>query len=308
MLSRLKAETKEIPCIDEVDETTGKFQWSQKAKDKMKKFECQLTASLEAVLNIAIGARVMLRRNIDTRSGLVNGAIGTVLSFKTHHITVQFDGTRAACDIVKSKFMVLKKIYVQCKQFTLILTFAVTVPGSVVKLCHDGPVKQGVPCGYGIRGTVHLIAFTEQAIKVSSKCLQEINRLRQTFHPDLPQYTIPREPQPQKCKWKQSGSVLLSPKRQKVDGKRKTDKPVAPPPRAKKKCKVLSKPSPQPCNEKSEDKEVVIDSDLILLSPDVLLSPKRQKVGRGKQTNQWIQRGSYRLRPHSVVTRGACST
>ena len=25
MLSRLKAETKEIPCIDEVDETTGKF-------------------------------------------------------------------------------------------------------------------------------------------------------------------------------------------------------------------------------------------------------------------------------------------
>ena len=37
MLSRLKAETKEIPCIDEVDETTGKFKWTQKAKDEMKK-------------------------------------------------------------------------------------------------------------------------------------------------------------------------------------------------------------------------------------------------------------------------------
>ena len=44
---------------------------------------------------------------------------------------------------------------------------------------------------------------------VSSKCLQEINRLRQTYRPDLPQYTIPREPQPQKRKQKQ---------RQKVDG------------------------------------------------------------------------------------------
>ena len=57
--------------------------------------------------------------------------------------------------------------------------------------------------------------FTEQAIKVSSKCL-EINRLRQTYRPDLPQYTIPREPQPQKRKQKQNISVLLSPKIQKV--------------------------------------------------------------------------------------------
>ena len=115
---------------------------------------------------------------------------------------------------------------------------------------------------------LHLIALTEQAIKVSSKCLQEINRLRQTYRPDLPQYTIPREPQPQKRKRKQSGIVLLSPKRQKVDGKRKTDKPVAPPPPAKKKCpprKVVSKPSPQPRNEKNG--------------------------------------GGYRLRPRSIVTR-----
>ena len=75
-----------------------------------------------------------------------------------------------------------------------------------------------------------------------------------------------------------SPDVLLSPKRQKVDGKRKTDKPVAPPPPAKKKCpprKVVSKPSPQPRNEKSGDKEVVIDSDLILLSPEEPVVPER---------------------------------
>ena len=74
MLSRVKAETKEIPCIDEVDETTGKFKWNQKAKDEMKKFntDCNLTASLEAILQIVVGAHVMLRRNIDTRNGLAS--------------------------------------------------------------------------------------------------------------------------------------------------------------------------------------------------------------------------------------------
>ena len=40
---------------------------------------------------------------------------------------------------------------------------------------------------------LHLIAFDEEAIKVSAKCLQEINRLRETYRPDLPQYSVPRE-------------------------------------------------------------------------------------------------------------------
>ena len=82
MLSKLKVETKEIPCIDEVDETTGKFKWTQKAEDEMNA-DCNSMAGLEAVLQIAVGACVTLRRNIDTRSGLVNGAIGTVLSITT---------------------------------------------------------------------------------------------------------------------------------------------------------------------------------------------------------------------------------
>ena len=35
--------------------------------------DCNLTAGLEAVLRVAVGARVMLRRNIDTSQGLVKG-------------------------------------------------------------------------------------------------------------------------------------------------------------------------------------------------------------------------------------------
>ena len=72
-----------------------------------------MTAGLEAVLQLAVRARVMLCRNIDTASSLVNGAIGTVLSIKAHHIVVQFDGKREPRSVerVKSKFMLLKKIY-----------------------------------------------------------------------------------------------------------------------------------------------------------------------------------------------------
>ena len=42
MLSRLEAEVKEIPCIDEVDETSSTFKWSEKATEEMKKTEQRL--------------------------------------------------------------------------------------------------------------------------------------------------------------------------------------------------------------------------------------------------------------------------
>ena len=74
MLSRLETQTHEIPCIDEVNETIGTFKWSKKAAEELKKLnsDCNMTAGLEAVLQIAVGARVMLRRNADTSKGLVN--------------------------------------------------------------------------------------------------------------------------------------------------------------------------------------------------------------------------------------------
>ena len=37
---------------------------------------------------------------------------------------------------------------------------------------------------------LHLIAFTSQSIKVSTKCLQEINRLHHTYRADLLQYIV----------------------------------------------------------------------------------------------------------------------
>ena len=222
MLSKLGTKTKEIPCVDEVDETQGTFKWSDKAKEALKKMnsDCNLTAGLEAVLQVAVGARVMLRRNIDVSSGLVNGAVGTVIAIKAHHITVQFDGRPEPHNVerVRSKFMLLKKVYVHRKQFPLILAFAVTVHKcqGLSLDCAIMDLSEQVFCpgmAYVALSRVkqlenlHLIAFHEEAIKVSSKCLQEINRLRQTYRPDLPQYTVPRQCTTQTRKRKLAGSL-----------------------------------------------------------------------------------------------------
>ena len=82
----------EIACTDTVDETKGAHKWTPRAAKELEKLrDSNLTAGLEAVLRIAVGASVMLRRNIDTERGLVNGALGTVKRIQRHHVIVLFN-------------------------------------------------------------------------------------------------------------------------------------------------------------------------------------------------------------------------
>ncbi len=69
----------------------------------------------------------MLRRNINTKAGLVNGCLGTVKLVKK--IFVKFDHMPKPCTIerVGSKFQVLKKFYVYRKQFPLIPAYVITI-------------------------------------------------------------------------------------------------------------------------------------------------------------------------------------
>ena len=80
MLASLDSKLLELACVDEVDESGGTRRWNKKAADHLEKLnsDSNMTAGLEAKLQLAVGARVMLRRNIDTSAGLVNGAIGTI--------------------------------------------------------------------------------------------------------------------------------------------------------------------------------------------------------------------------------------
>ena len=115
MLAQLTSEVHELLCIDEVDETSGTLKWNKKAAELLEKLnrDCNMTAGLVAKLSLAVGARVM-RHNIDTQTGLVNGAIGTVLSISVNHVTVQFDHISEPYDVetVRSRFMVMKNFYV----------------------------------------------------------------------------------------------------------------------------------------------------------------------------------------------------
>ena len=74
--------------------------------------DSNMTAGLEAKLSLAVGTRVMLRRNIDTKAGLVNGTLGTVLFITAGHVMVQFDHMTTPYNVavVGSKFMVMKSL------------------------------------------------------------------------------------------------------------------------------------------------------------------------------------------------------
>ena len=131
MLNKLDTKVHKISCVDEIDETMGNRRWSKRSAEQLQKLnkDSNLTAGLEAELVVAVGARVMLRRNIDTKHGLVNGAIGTVVNIASQHVTVKFDHISEPCELemVRSKFILLKSFHIYRKQFPLILAYAVTI-------------------------------------------------------------------------------------------------------------------------------------------------------------------------------------
>ena len=160
MLAQLDSEVHELLCTDEVDETSGTLKWNKKAAERLEKLnrDCNMTAGLEAKLSLAVGARVMLRRNIDTKTGLVNGAIGTVRSISANRVTVQFDHISEPYDVemVKSRFMVMKNFYVYRKVSTnpSICCDHSQKPGFVTGLCHHRSLRHSVQCRNGLRSTI----------------------------------------------------------------------------------------------------------------------------------------------------------
>ena len=208
MLSRNAFKVHEIYCTDKIDESTGNRKMTKKAIEHLDKLNthCNITAGLEAELSPAVGAHVMLRRNIDTKAGLVNGAIGNVLSIGAQHVRVQFDKLPCSkIEKVKSRFMVIKNFYVHRQQFPLILAYAVTIHKcqglsldcAIVdlssELFSDGMAYVALSTGRSLDG-LFLKAFDPQSISVSSSSLAEVNHLRKKYRSDLPLYQIPSAP------------------------------------------------------------------------------------------------------------------
>ena len=208
MLSALDTELHNITCIDEIDETSSSNKWTKKAQKQLEKLnnDSNCTAGLEAELTLAVGARVMLRRNIDTKRGLVNGAIGTVRCISSKQLIIKFDHMDDPCPIemVRGKFMLLKSFFVYRKQFPVTVAYAVTIHKcqglsldcAIVDLSDNvfcaGMAYVAMSRVRTLKG-LHLTAFDPKSIIVNNACLEEVNRLRSCFRKDLPLYEIPVE-------------------------------------------------------------------------------------------------------------------
>ena len=68
---------------------------------------------------------------MDTKRGLVNGAIGTVNRISSQKLIIKFDHMDDPCPIemVRGKFMLLKNFFVYRKQFPVTVAYAVTIQG-----------------------------------------------------------------------------------------------------------------------------------------------------------------------------------
>ena len=230
MLCKNASKVHNTYCIDEIDESAKNRKMTKKVIEHLDKLntDCNMTAGLEAKLSLAVGARVMLRRNIDTKAGLVNGAIGTVLSIAAQHVMVQFDNVAAPSKIdkVKSRFMVMKNFYVYCKQFPLILAYAVTIHKcqglsldcAIVDLSaevfSDGMAYVALSRVRSLDG-LFLTAFDPQSIRVGASSLGEVNRLRKTHTPHLPLYQIPQMVRTKRKLTGVDNRLYLSPKKAK---------------------------------------------------------------------------------------------
>ena len=144
----------------------------------------------------------MLRRNLNTAKKLVNGSIGTIMSFKrnqdgqVHQIVVKFDEITDPVEIGsdKSKIRIFKHAYLYCEQFPLTCAYAMTIhksQGLSLKcvmadlgksIFSDGQIYVALSRVQTISG-LHLINIDFSKIYVSSKALQFYARKsKQNYH------------------------------------------------------------------------------------------------------------------------------
>ncbi|XP_025419521.1 ATP-dependent DNA helicase PIF1-like [Sipha flava] len=135
MLTSMEQPEIKLNSIDEID--CPRY-LKKRANEVLKKNEddSSLTAGLENVITIKIGARVMLRRNIDVSKGLVNGSIGNIENIhwdvdnsnRARKITIQFKHNLIyELERVKTKFQILSNVYVHREQFPICLAYAITI-------------------------------------------------------------------------------------------------------------------------------------------------------------------------------------
>ncbi|XP_070165619.1 ATP-dependent DNA helicase PIF1-like [Polyergus mexicanus] len=93
------------------------------------------TAGLARIITVKLGARIMVRRNIDVSLGLVNGTIGTNTSIIRSAIDNEVEkikiivssGIEHIIERLNVKFQVMDRAFVIRKQFSICLSYGMAI-------------------------------------------------------------------------------------------------------------------------------------------------------------------------------------
>jgi hypothetical protein len=200
-----------LRAIDSTERFCG-VQVLKKGKARLKKcsvgakMKTSRTAGLAYELQLGIGARVMLRRNINVPGGLVNGATGSVVSFspptgRIDFINVKFDAEETgeqAIPRVSADFELTKNVIVTRTQFPICLSYAMTVHKcqgltlnyvllDMDSLFEAGMAYVGMSRVKTLKG-LFLTSWSPRKIYCARRPAEEYNRLRESIGMDRVQF------------------------------------------------------------------------------------------------------------------------
>lgn len=204
MMDKVNSEEVTLTAIDSTD--CPNF-LKRKTLDTLSKIEddASRSAGLSQKIVIKVGAKIMLRRNIDVTLGLVNGAIGLVKSVTRSNENNEVESINIdlgnyvvhSIERISVKFQVLDKAFIIRKQFPICLSYGVTVHKSQGLSLKNAVIDAGNTI-FSVGQTyvalsrvttlegIHLINFDPHAVKANSKAIDEYNRLRSIYRKDLP--------------------------------------------------------------------------------------------------------------------------
>jgi len=202
VMKKLFPDAIRVEAVDDVDGRTKADK--RRAVDAVLKIDklgdSRNTADLEKSLILSEGVRIMLRKNIDTAKGLVNGAMGIVKQIVrqsddpksiVEKLVVQFDGVDGDVEITREarKVKLFEESYLHRRQFPISTGYALTIhKAQGMSLSHvfcdlgsmifaTGQIYVALSRCKTLEG-LYLVNLDESRIKVDHLAINEYVRLK----------------------------------------------------------------------------------------------------------------------------------
>ncbi|XP_063690525.1 uncharacterized protein LOC134823112 [Bolinopsis microptera] len=194
VMNKLFPKAIKVEADDDVDGRTNADK--KRALDAVLKIDklgdSRNTADLEKCLFLSEGVRIMLRKNIDTAKGLVNGAMGIVTKIVSfEELLVEFDGIDGVVTITRDtrKVKLFEDSYLHRRQFPISTGYALTIhKAQGMSLSHvfcdlgsmifaTGQIYVALSRCKTLDG-LHLVNFDESRITVDRLAINEYVRLK----------------------------------------------------------------------------------------------------------------------------------